>query len=735
MTNETKTNTPAGDEGSIKETLYTSSITGSEQPSKKLEETSDDEHETGYWASLMNMATSSEDAEAGDTASPVAVDWGGILAPALDDCSIMFNPNMLSLAAQAFTNPIEWSRLSQWINTHKIVGMDKRRWQKEVRKLAGTLTVIKGGNNASSATDKPSVGAVWPDAPSPTLPLVPGWIYQTDSLGMATGTGDVLVSDPAYVAEWLHDVNDGTVNLTITHRVGGKWDDLIVPAAALLKSDKVAEMANHGVGIHEPRALGRFLNDHYQLIRHVVPAIAGTKLAGVQTVNGERVAIFPNSVWYPSGQPGQRQTVRLTETAGVTFINVKPKIGGDVTNAQTVLENITKTAESRKIRLLIGWFAAALWSDQIRAAFDGQFPVSNVYGIHESGKTSIIKRLLAAVIGGKEVGTARDTRFRLTRQMSAATSVPLVLDEFRLNEISPNQLASLYDLLRRNYDGGVDGRGQADQTIRTYRLLAPTLVSGESRVTDAALMDRIVDISLTPEEGKQWPGGTDHLRWLEEHLDENRQCAGWLLQKRLDSPMTTKQLRAGVQTLETTLKRLPESQAWPERALWGLAIVWFGLQWLRAIHMPVKEFTTQEWVDILIAGQQARRQSSPVDRFVRFLEEAAGNAGKWRSQAVPMAVLEHTGELRVGVSASNTGFAVWARELGLPNLGQENLEDELVRSGLITDENKLKSPLHLGANVNATLYAYSLKIQVISERYGIPAAYWNEVLRGTPIPI
>ena len=124
-----------------------------------------------------------------------------------------------------------------------------------------------------------------------------------------------------------------------------------------------------------------------------------------------------------------------------------------------------------------------------------------------------------------------------------------------------------------------------------------------------------------------------------------------------------------------------------------------------------------------------------MDRFVRFLEEAAGNAGKWRSQAVPMAVLEHTGELRVGVSASNTGFAVWARELGLPNLGQENLEDELVRSGLITDENKLKSPLHLGANVNATLYAYSLKIQVISERYGIPAAYWNEVLRGTPIPI
>ncbi len=668
----------------------------------------------------------------GDREDAPAIDWDTALTPALADPSILFTPDLITQAAAAFRNPIEWARLLQWIANHKLLGFDKRRWQKEVRKAAGNLTVIQGqgangGNNALNSTNKPTVGAVWPDAPVPTLPLLPGWVYQADGIGVETDTGYVPIADPSFVQEWLRDIHDGTVNLTIAHRVRGRWDTVIVPAATLLKTDKMADLANSGIGILEPGAMGRFLNQHYQIIRKTVSPINGTKLSGVQLVNGQRVAVFPAGVWNPSGQPAQ--VARLTEDSGVSFIRVKPQKAGDFTNAHTVIDHIARIAHPRKIRLVAGWMAAALWADQIREVFDGRFPVGNVYGIHETGKTTILKRLLSSMIGGDEVGTARDTRFRLTRQMAAATTIPLVLDEFRLNEISTNQLGSLYDLLRRNYDGSVDGRGQADQTIRTYRLSAPTLVSGESRITDTALMDRITAVNLSPEEGKRWPGGTEHLRWLEEHVTENQQCAGWLLQKRLDSPMTNEQLRVGVQSLEFALKRLPESQTWPERALWGLAVVWFGLQWLKAIHMPIGELTTQEWSDTLTEGQKARQQASPVDRFIRFLEEAAGNGGKWRNQAVPMAVLEHTGELRVGVSASNTGFSLWSKELGLSNLGQENLEDELSRSELVSDADKLKATLRLGPPVNATVYAYSLNVHKIQERYGIPADYWNEVLR------
>ena len=664
-----------------------------------------------------------------DDESTEPIDWDTVLAPGVTDPSILFTPDLIAQAAAAFKDPIEWARLLQWIANHKLLGFDKRRWQKEVRKAAGSLTVIQGqgtnGNNALNPTNKPTVGAVWPDAPTPTLPLVPGWTYQSAEVGMETDKGYVPVSDPAFVQEWLRDIHDGTVNLTIAHRVGGQWDDLIVSAATLLKSDRVAEMANNGVGIQEPRALGRFLNEHYLMIRRIIPAINGTKLSGVQIINGQRVAVFPSGVWKQSS--GQAQTVRLTETGGVSFIHVKPQ-KGDFTNAHTVMGHIGQIAHPRKTRLLLGWVASSLWADQIRNVFEGRFPVGNVYAIHESGKTTILKRLLAAVIGGDEVGTARDTRFRLTRQMSAATTIPVVLDEFRLNEISPNRLASLYDLLRRNYDGGVDGRGQADQTIRTYRLRVPTLVSGESRIIDTALMDRITAVNLSPEEGKKWPGGTDHLRWLEEHDEENRQCAGWLLQERLDNKTSNEQLRAEVQSLESALKRLPESQGWPERALWGLAVVWFGVRWLKSCQMPITELSKQEWVDTLIEGQQSRRQTSPVDRFVRFLEEAAGNSSKWRNQIIPMAVLERTGELRVGVSASNTGFSLWTKELNLPNLGQDNLEDELTRSGLIIDVKTLKSRLKLGSPVNATVHAYSLNIHTIQERYGIDTQYWTDML-------
>ncbi len=660
-------------------------------------------------------------------AQTVETDWETLLQPVVADPSLLFGPDLLTKSATAYKNPTEWTRLLHWLDSHKIDGLDKRRWKMEVKKASRNLTVVTGGVGTSTASaPSTSVGAIWLDAPVATIPLVPGWIYRPDGLAHESREGLMAVGNPAYVSEWLRDVNDGTVNLTITHRVAGRWDKLIVPASNLLKAEKVADMANQGVGIYDPKLLGRFLNEHYQLIRGSVTAIAGTKLSGVQTINSHRVAVFPAGVWQATGRHGE--TVRLTETAGVSFINAKPREGGDFVSAETVMGHVFQMAHPRKVRLLAGWIGAALWADQIREAFEGRFPVGNIYAIHESGKTTIIKRILSAIIGGDEVGTARDTRFRLTRQMAAATTIPLVLDEFRLNEISPSQLASLYDLLRRDYDGGVDGRGQADQTIRTYRLTAPTLVSGESRITDTALMDRIVGISLSPEEGKGWPNGTDHLRWLEEHLDENRLCAGWLLQKRLDSPMTHDQLRLNIQTLEKAIRQLPGSATWPERALWGLAVVWFGIKWFEQLGMGIGSMTRQDWEDTLSEGQQTRKSTSPVDRFVRFLEESAANGGKWRGQTVPLAVLDRTGELRIGVSAANTGFAGWSKELGMPNLGQENLEDELLRSGLAM-EGELKSPLHLGPPVNATVYAYSLRIHAMAERYGIPTTYWIEVLK------
>ncbi len=688
-----------------------------EQPVNTNVETfgDDEDDKERMWAALMDEVNAMESRP---------VDWDATLARALSDASFMFQADMLELAAQAFKDPIQWARLKQWIDTHKLPGLDKRRWQKEVRMTASSLTVVQGGAG-QTAVATPTVGSVWPDAPDPLLALVPGWRYGLGGVSVETDKGVIAVADPAYVHEWSKDIHDSAVNLTIAHRVGGKWESLVIPASTLLKVDKVGLLADQGLGIAEPRSLGRYLNDHYQLIRQAVPAIAGTKVSGVQTVNGQRVAVLPEGVWHGTKQA--THSVRLTDTAGVSFINVRPAPGNEAV-AKEVMSHIVQVGRPNKILLLAGWMAASLWADQIRETFEHRFPVANIYAIHESGKTTILKRLLSAIHGGGEIGTARDTRFRLTRQMAAATTIPLVLDEFRINEISPPQLSSLYDLCRRNYDGSTDGRGRADQTVKAYQLSAPTLVSGESRITDTALMDRIVAVSLNPEDARGWAGGTSHLRWLEEHPTESHQCAGYLLQKRLDAPMNNAQLRQRVQLLENWLRQLPESQGWPERALWGLAVVGFGLEWLEALGMA-GHLGRADWISTLLEGQLARKTSSPVDRFVRFLEEVAGAGGKWRTQPVPMAVVESTGELRIGVSAANTAFALWAKDIGLPSLGQENLEDELSRSGLASADEPLKKTRTLGPPVNAKVHAYSLNLYRIAERYDISTEYWQGVLR------
>lgn len=677
----------------------------------------------GYWKSLVG------DEPVAGQAQTVETDWETLLGAAITDPSILFTADLIERAATAYRDPQEWSKLNQWIAAHKLLGFDKRRWQKEIRKTAANLTVIhgrKGGKPSMTAT--PVVGTVWPTAPTPTLPLVPGWCYEPEGIGLETDQGVAVVSDPAYVQEWLKDVNDSTVNLTVCHRVSGQWEPLVIPASTLLKADKVSLLADQGLGIADPRGLARFLNQHYQMMRQIIPAIHGTKLSGVQTIGGCRVAVFPDAIWHPTGQSGN--SVRLTDTAGVTFIKARPRVGTDAV-AKEVLDHVAQVGQPRKIKILAGWMAATGWADQIRETFERRYPIANIFAIHESGKTTVLKRLLAAIVGGDEIGTARDTRFRLTRQMAAATTIPLILDEFRLNEISPTQTASLYDLCRRNYDGGTDGRGQADQTIRAYQLVAPTLISGESRITDTALMDRIVAVSLNPEDARSWYGGTTHLRWLEDHSEESRQCAGYLLQKRLNSPMTNAQLRQNIQDLENALRALPESHGWPERALWGLAVVWFGLKWLESLGL-IGKLTHDDWEATLTEGQQARRQAGPVDRFVHFLEEVAGAGGKWRTQTVPLSVTEITGELRVGVTAANTGFALWAKDLGLPNLGQENLEDELGRSGLMTNDEPLKATRKLGPPINAAVHAYSINIYRVEERYGIPKSYWGEILRPRP---
>jgi len=655
-----------------------------------------------------------------------------LLTPVLTDPSLLFGSGLLAAAAKAYEDPAGWTQWLRWMDTHKIAGLDRRRWKKEV--MATAMDVAQRLSRQPVPISHP-VHAIWPSAPDPTveLPSDSRWIYEPSGISAITREGLAVLGAPAYAAEWVRDIEDGMVSVTLRHHVGGVWDSLIVPADHLVKPEKIADLAKYGVGIRDPKVYGQYLNASYQSIRQT-PAIRGTKRAGVQTVDGGPVAVFASGLWFPHSASNPPD-VRLTDqNSGITFVQSIDPVSGTQPSAQTVFDHLIALANPQKFLPLIGWFAGCLRADQIRRISDGTFPIANVVAIHETGKTTLIKRLLAAIIGrhvpggGGELGTVKDSKFQLTRKMAASTTIPLVLDEFRLSELVGYQLDLLNDLLRRDFDGALDGRGRTDLTIRPYRLIAPTLVSGESRIVDSALLDRIVGINLSPTDTKEWQGSKPHLEWLLAHPDANRECAGFLLQARLDSTKSDDQVRNEIAVFEQYLRSFGESHGWPDRALWGLAVCVFALHDVMSTGLQLPVLTASDWQAILSEGTKARKNTTPVDRYVRFLEEVVLN-GAYRGQPVPMVVAEDGASLRVGISASTSAYELWLHDHNLPNLGQGNLEDELVRSPILSPNTNLRDRRRFGVPWNAVMHSYQFSVAGLETQYGIAQSFWADTLK------
>ncbi len=86
--------------------------------------------------------------------------------------------------------------------------------------------------------------------------------------------------------------------------------------------------------------------------------------------------------------------------------------------------------------------------------------------------------------------------------------------------------------------------------------------------------------------------------------------------------------------------------------------------------------------------------------------------------------------LRVGVTAAIAQYTLWARDIGHPFLGQANLEDELVRRGIVApdQDQDLKVYARTGRGGPIT-YVYPLSAARMEEKYQIPGSYWRDALQ------
>jgi hypothetical protein len=76
--------------------------------------------------------------------------------------------------------------------------------------------------------------------------------------------------------------------------------------------------------------------------------------------------------------------------------------------------------------------------------------------------------------------------------------------------------------LRLSYDGKVDARGRPDQSIVSYRLVAPACLIGESPIEESAMLERIIPSVLSPMAiDKQTKDGIKRQEVFEKLVDTN----------------------------------------------------------------------------------------------------------------------------------------------------------------------------------------------------------------------
>jgi DNA primase len=146
----------------------------------------------------------------------------------------------------------------------------------------------------------------------------------------------------------------------------------------------------------------------------------------------------------------------------------------------------------------LGWFFAAPFRPRIMASH-GKFPILCVWGTQGSGKTSIIKDVfwpLAGIEPNTEPFSATATQFALLQQLSATSSVPVFIDEYKPRDMRESRVKDLIRYLRCLYNGEAASRGRPDQSLVYYILKAPVCLAGESAPSgDAALNERLISVS------------------------------------------------------------------------------------------------------------------------------------------------------------------------------------------------------------------------------------------------
>lgn len=306
----------------------------------------------------------------------------------------------------------------------------------------------------------------------------------------------------------MHVVSSFTINPTL--RVETEDGELIIGDALTDKGTKVPNLRLPLSAFHSKRDLIRHLpsadlqwtgsDNNVQgllriLARRPVPRRPGSSILGEYRRGEHHVWLGPDCVigrdgfldappvtYVPSGASLDKR-VRYVTVDDAAFHAI----------AEVVFRCLPKVNKPEVILPILGWFFATPMKPRLMKAI-GSFPTLFVWGTQGSGKSSICIEVMWPLFGVRDAEpySATETEFALLKLLTSTCSVPVFIDEYKPYDMQRQRVNTLHRYLRRLYRGETEERGRPDLKVTTYHLQAPVCIAGETRPTEAALLERII---------------------------------------------------------------------------------------------------------------------------------------------------------------------------------------------------------------------------------------------------
>jgi primase-polymerase (primpol)-like protein len=124
-----------------------------------------------------------------------------------------------------------------------------------------------------------------------------------------------------------------------------------------------------------------------------------------------------------------------------------------------------------------------------------KFPHLVIVGEAGSGKSHTVEKVVQTFFSIKSVlGASKITNYTFLTSAGASNNIPLIIDEYKPSKMRESMVDAIHNGLRDLYDGHEGQRGKADMSVKSYRLTAPLVLSGEESPSEPALKERSIEL-------------------------------------------------------------------------------------------------------------------------------------------------------------------------------------------------------------------------------------------------